>query len=76
MNTVSIRIKGNSTSKAVNQLAHDMRIKKVDYLKNENQKNILKTVFSIIIDCIKNKKYYISIQLNGGIAQLVRARDS
>lgn len=41
MNTVSIRIKGNSTSKSINQLAHDMRIKSVNYLKNENQDNLL-----------------------------------
>ena len=40
-NTVSIRIKANSTSKSINQLAHDMRIKSVNYLKNEEQKNIL-----------------------------------
>ena len=40
-NTVSIRIKGNSTSKSCNQLAHDMRIKSVDYLKSETQKNLL-----------------------------------
>ena len=42
-NTVSIRIKGNSTSKAVNQLAHDMRIKQVNYLKSSSQKNLLVT---------------------------------
>lgn len=40
-NTVSIRIVGNSTSKTINQLSHDLRIKKVDYLKNEEQKNLL-----------------------------------
>lgn len=40
-NTVSIRIAGNSTSKCINQLAHDLRIKKVDYLKNDGQKNLL-----------------------------------
>jgi len=40
-NTVSVRVKGNSTSKSCNQLAHDMRIKYVNYLKNEAQKNLL-----------------------------------
>lgn len=40
-NTVSIRIAANSTSKCINQLAHDLRIKKVDYLKNDGQKNLL-----------------------------------
>ena len=40
-NTVSIRIIANSTTKSINQLAHDMRIKSVNYLKNEEQKNIL-----------------------------------
>jgi len=42
-NTVSIRIRGNSTSKAVNQLAHDMRIKQVNYLKSSSQENLLVT---------------------------------
>ena len=40
MNTVSIRILGATTSKTINQLSHDLRVKKVNYLKSEKQKNL------------------------------------
>lgn len=48
-NTVSIRIEGNNTSKSINQLVHDMRIKKVSYLKSESQDNLLVTPYKSII---------------------------